>query len=525
MKQRFFCILLLLSLATLASSHFVFVVPQASGASAQVFLSENLKPTDEVDAGIVSETKLNLRDAQGGETPLTLVKGHHAYTAALPGGGLRLIYGVADLGRMQAGQGKSYHLVYYPKTILGDAFDPKEIVGAETPLEIVPTGEPGALRLRVLAHGKPQSKSEVTVILPDATQKKLMTDDTGLTDVLTQTGRYGAWARYWKAETRNYATLVFDVPTRSPVTSESAPPVTAKRFGTLPEATASFGAAVSDGWLYVYGGHVARTHSYSTNAVSGEFARLKLSDGVTWQQLPNGPALQGMNLAAYNGKIYRIGGMAPRNQPGKKEAMYSVADCARFDPATMKWESLPPLPEPRSSHDFAVVGDKLIVTGGWTLAGSAGEHWLDTLEVLDLSAGKLEWKSTRQPFQRRALMAASFSGKMYVLGGMDDHGTISHQVDIYDPKSHLWTNGPLLPGGEIAGFAPAACVHDGKLYVSIADGSLYRLNEPKGQWEKLADTTPRVAHRMVSDGDRILIMGGAARGRNLDLIESVDVGN
>jgi hypothetical protein len=522
MKQRFLCIFLLLGFATITNAHFVFVVPQPGGATAQVFISETLQPSDEVDVGIIGAAKLSVRDAEGHETPLSLVKGEHAFVTALAGGGPRLIHGVADLGLTQQGQEKPYRLVYYPKTILGGAFDPNAIVAGETPLEIVPVGKTGALRLKVLAHGRPEPKSEVTILLPDGTRKKLTTDQAGLTDVLTQTGRYGAWARFWEAETRNYATLVFDVPA-SAVTSNSVSTVAATHFATLPQATSSFGAVVSDGWLYVYGGHIAPTHSYSTEAVSGQFARLRLSGGATWEQLPGGPKLQGMNLAAYKGKIYRVGGMTPRNKPGEAEATYSVGDCARFDPVTMKWESLPPLPEPRSSHDVAVIGDKLIVVGGWTLQGPAGEKWLDTLEVLDLAADKLEWKSAKQPFQRRALIAASFAGRMYVLGGFDEHAKTIHEVSIYDPRTGEWSKGPDLPGTEMDGFAPAACAHDGKLYVSVADGALYRLNESRLDWEKSGNATPRIAHRIASDGQAILVIGGAAQGRNSDLIEAVSV--
>jgi len=77
--------------------------------------------------------------------------------------------------------------------------------------------------------------------LPDGTQRKLTTDSSGSTGALTETGRYGAWARYWESpggqrdgqaytETRNYATLVFDI-------SASAP-ASATPFATMPEATA-----------------------------------------------------------------------------------------------------------------------------------------------------------------------------------------------------------------------------------------------------------------------------------------------
>ena len=73
---------------------------------------------------------------------------------------------------------------------------------------------------------------------------------------------------------------------------------------------------------------------------------MKLADGKTWEELPGGPGLQGMNLASYGGKVYRVGGMEPRNKPGDPTDNHSVADVACFDPEMGKWESLPPLPVP-----------------------------------------------------------------------------------------------------------------------------------------------------------------------------------
>ena len=95
-----------------------------------------------------------------------------------------------------------------------------------------------------------------------------------------------------------------------------------------------------------------------------------------------------MNLTAHAGKIYRVGGMAPRNKPGDAADNHSTAECARFDPATGKWEPLPPLPQPRSSHDVVVVNNQLIIVGGWILKGQEQE-WVDTLAVLDLSQKNL----------------------------------------------------------------------------------------------------------------------------------------
>jgi N-acetylneuraminic acid mutarotase len=383
------------------------------------------------------------------------------------------------------------------------------------------------MKLQLLARGKPVANSEITVLLPDGSQRKLQTDAAGQTETLAQSGRFGAWARFWEAafgerdgkryqEIHHYATLVFDAAVAGAIPA-------AVSFATMPEATASFGAVVSGGWLYVYGGHVSPTHSYSTDAVSGKFFRMNLAGPGKWEELPGGPGLQGMNLATYAGKIYRIGGMMPRNQPGHAADNFSSADCARFDPASQVWEALPPMPEPRSSHDVVVIGDQLIVTGGWDMEGKAGQHWSDTMFTLDLSAPKLEWKSAPQPFRRRALIAAVYQGRMFVMGGITDMGKVVGDVDIYDPRTKAWTKGPALPGSGVNPFAPAAAVDAGSLYVSVADGTLYRLDRSEQSWEKVGRGTPRVAHRAVADGQSILVMGGAEKGMNLDLIEAIPV--
>ena len=300
-------------------------------------------------------------------------------------------------------------------------------------------------------------------------------------------------------------------------------PVAPVQYAPLPVAVSSFGAAVSDGWLYAYGGHSAKTHEYSTAAVSGRFDRLDLAEGKSWERLAGGPGLQGLALAADRGKIYRVGGMEPRNEPGKPVDNHSTKECARFDPRTKKWEPLPPLPEGRSSHDITVVGDSLFVVGGWSMHGDQGSDWLDTALVMDLAAKHLEWKKIKQPFERRALAAASYEGKVYVLGGFNADDEAKLSTDIYDPRDGRWSTGPELPGPSSNGFSPAACVHKGKLYVSVADGTLYRLDDTAAAWKKVGKTTPRVVHRLVSYESQILVLGGASRNGNLDQIEVVKI--
>jgi N-acetylneuraminic acid mutarotase len=295
----------------------------------------------------------------------------------------------------------------------------------------------------------------------------------------------------------------------------------------LPAAVSSLGAVECDGFLYVYGGHAGKTHTYSTKNVLGTFHRLKLDSGTKWEKLPGGPILQGMNLAVHGGKIYRVGGMRPRNEPGQPADNVSVVDAARYDPKTSKWEPLPPLPAGRSSHDVVIAGDKLVVVGGWQSRGrGVNQVWHDTAVILDLAAKPLEWREIPQPFQRRALTAAALGSKVYVLCGLDAKGEAHNRVDVLNLETEEWTRGPDVPGGRI-GFSPAATVLNGQLVVSTSEGNLFRLTADGKEWEKVGTTTTkRIVHRLVPNGKGVLLVGGAipGRGGNVADIETVAVG-
>ena len=82
-----------------------------------------------------------------------------------------------------------------------------------------------------------------------------------------------------------------------------------------------------------------------------------------------------------------------------------------------------------------------------------------------------------------------------------------------------WTKGPALPVTQQNSFAPAAAIQHNRLYVSVADGTLYRFDEAAQAWERAGQTTPRLAHRAVASPRGLLVIGGAAQGKNFDLIE------
>lgn len=213
---------LILFAATPASAHFVFIIPDAAGQKATVVFSDKLERDSAVDIGLISGTKLSVRQRDAKEQPVAWTKGEHAYTFDIPGTGARQIAGTTEYGVMQRGGGKPFLLVYHPKAIVGD-FSKSESLGDAVPVEILPVRGSGGIRFRVLAQGKPRPNAEVTVIEPGTSEsKKVKTDAEGLTPEFQSSGQYGAWALHSEPksgefkgkkfdETRRYASLVVTV--------------------------------------------------------------------------------------------------------------------------------------------------------------------------------------------------------------------------------------------------------------------------------------------------------------------------
>jgi hypothetical protein len=298
------------------------------------------------------------------------------------------------------------------------------------------------------------------------------------------------------------------------VTSDARPSRAADACPPLPEAVTSFGAATQAGWLYVFGGHRGERHDYSSDQVSGALHRLRLDGGRVWESLPGAALGQGLALVAHGRFLYRVGGMAARNAHGAKQDLYSTNLVQRFDPGTGLWEEMIPMPAPRSSHDAAVLGDRLFVGGGWQLdGGDAKPVWHARMLVLDLTSPQLGWQAMEQPFQRRALAVAAAGHHVLCIGGMDSDNRSTLSVDIFNTLDGNWTRGPDLPTGPHKGFGCSAIAQDGRIYASTLQGDLLRLAPDSRSWEIVGRLRhPRLAHRLVSAGAASLIVLGGEDG-------------
>ena len=303
--------------------------------------------------------------------------------------------------------------------------------------------------------------------------------------------------------------------------------ITNKVWGLgCPEASASLGACVTGGHLYVHGGHTGATHEYSLDNHSKDFLRIDLaSPDAKWEKLPVETLSQGFGMVTHGGLIYQIGGSQATNEKGEPSNLRSIAKCSVFNPKTKKWSKITPLPEPRSSHDVALSDGKIYVTGGWDMGNKKerDQQWFRHGLVADLSRSPLKWeKLPETDWGVRAHATEIFGGKLYVAGGIDGTGTLN-TIRVLDLESGKWTDGPLFPGqGRMKAFGMTLCVWNNRLYASAYSSTVRRLSADGSAWEDAGIRlhTRRFFHRMVpATRDRLLFVAGANFESHLDSIE------
>ncbi len=301
------------------------------------------------------------------------------------------------------------------------------------------------------------------------------------------------------------------------------------RLPKLPEAISSFGAAVAGGSLYVYSGHIGKAHAHSKDNLANGFWRFDLQQGQEWESLPMREPLQGLALVPWKDSVIRVGGVTAKNPAGETADMHSTASVEKFDPATKAWTSLTPLPEPRSSFDAVVLGDKLYVIGGWALSGSekSGE-WREKNYVADLTADPIEWKPLPDaPFRHRALAVAAAGDKIFAIGGLTKEGDSTSEVFVFDTSAQMWNKGPDFPGDDgLKGFGSSAIGVGDTVWASGGDGKIYSIKTDAREWRdaQVALETSRIFHRLLATPrGTLLFLGGAGKGGHKDTIEQVDL--
>lgn len=520
------CVLLfsaaIVCLAARAEAHFIWLVsePAERANTVKLYFAEAPEPDDPELLERVSDAEVFALSGWNLEPrPLTLRREDGALVADVPDSlahapiVLRYTYGLFTRGDEPFLL--NYYAKAYPSMLPGSW---KAVQDADVlPLEVVPVVDGSSVVFRVMWQGRSVEGATVTVSGPEFDGAEGETDESGQFRCrLGGGGLYSVRARLIEetpgehegeaySAVRHYSTLTFPYTPAKLFAADHAWP-------DLERGTTSFGAAVVDDWLYVYGGHYGGAHHYSREGQSGDFRRLNLSNPEQWESLPGGPKLTGLALVAHGGKLYRVGGFTAENGEDEDQNLWSQAGFARFDPDSNAWEDLPPLPAGRSSLDAAVVDSTLYVVGGWNMQGADETTWHDTAWSVDLTADELQWQRIpTPPFHRRAVALAAGGGRLYVVGGMQESGRPTTRVAVYDPAAQEWSEGPQLLGGGMDGFGSSSFSCGGRLFATTMSGSVQRLSNDDGAWEYVGQLEhPRFFHRLLPWRDSDLVLVGGA---------------
>lgn len=536
------CLLVLLAsvYSSTASAHFVWLDSQTSGdaSHAIMFFGEGTYDRNYHMPEAIAKAEVSYQGEDGKKKQLDMMlreeDDFYGLKGEVPNGQNFLLETSCQYG--------VYHgslLTYYARHIAQSDWE-KLPEFSDHPLAIAPQSTDDGVEFTVTWKGEPLADAKLTLIDSEDQLRELTTDNQGKAKYDQRLDQVsGTFVNHMVADdagelegeeyknSMNVATITFRQTEAKATSDKSAESKNNPTLTPLPEAVASFGAAVCNGWLYVYSGHTGTEHEHSEENLSQHFRRLKIDGGSDWEELPMQNPLQGLPLVAHDGKLYRVGGMSARNAPDEDEDLHSVDEFASYDPAKREWTSLAPLPEPRSSHDAVVIGDQLFVAGGWELSGSSGGQWHPSGWSFDLTDPQSQWEPIASPpFSRRALALAHHQGKLVVLCGMDENHEISREVHALDLATGEWSELAEFPGkGRMAGFGISAWTLKGQLYASGSEGTVYRLNEEGTDWQKIAKLdTRRFFHRLVGgEENRLFVVGGASLGdghlKSIEVIE------
>jgi N-acetylneuraminic acid mutarotase len=266
----------------------------------------------------------------------------------------------------------------------------------------------------------------------------------------------------------------------------------------MPTARSEMPAVAIDGVIYVPGGF-------------GGLSRLEAYDveGDVWTRLADMP--QGRHhlmAAAHEGRLYVFGGASSLISWAPTDTVWV------YDPDRDDWQMLSPLPEARHSGAAISLGGYIYIVGGVGESGSLLRYDPDA----DL------WSRLATLEQRREHIAVGvLDGEIYAIGGRWEGSGELRAVEIFDPASDQWRQGPELTTSR-AGFG-ATSVGDlivvaGGEVIFTGDEALQSveiLSSDASAWV-LGPPLPVALHGvpMAADDGRVYLLGGSDRPGGID---------
>ena len=172
----------------------------------------------------------------------------------------------------------------------------------------------------------------------------------------------------------------------------------------------------------------------------------------------------------------------------------------------LEWESLAPMPTPRTEVAAAAAAGRIVVVGGFAPGATVA-----TVEIYDVAADA--WSPGPDlPVAVNHAMATTFDDQVYVFGGTDEQGEISDAAFVL--RDGAWQLLPPMPEPRTAGGAAVAgdLIHvvGGIGPEGIAEETL--VFDPKaGRWSVTEGLgRPREHLGVAAVDDRVYAVGGRA---------------
>jgi len=204
----------------------------------------------------------------------------------------------------------------------------------------------------------------------------------------------------------------------------------------------------------------------------------------TWKTLaPMPAALNHANVAAVNGKIYVLGGLAITETGGPLFWNASGA-CAVYNPATNCWTVLPEMPAGRAIGSAAtlVVDDTIYLPGGLLNTNLTNDEEGTTAMFTSYNTVTGKWTVLPDlPAPRDHAGKGTYGDMIYILAGrLDGHWNVVNTVFGYNIKTNSWsTDFPVMPTGR--GGAASATIGS-LMFVSGGEGDP---NTPTNVWPQV----------------------------------------
>ncbi len=234
----------------------------------------------------------------------------------------------------------------------------------------------------------------------------------------------------------------------------------------------------------------------------------------TWNFGKDAPATSSEGAGvAHGGLFYNIGG-----RPIAENYFWA------YDPVNDVWNTaLAPMPTNRIGLAAVVVGNYIYAIGGRTRNAPNGFGKMDVVERYDIDHNM--WQTVAPlPSPRSGMGAAVVGNKIFVFGGFDTNGNVLNTVEVYNPNTNKWTSG-LAPMPTARGALYAVAKKGGTIYVIGGWDGVYPFNTnigstveaykvAKNSWKENYSPMPtaRSESGAADHGGRIYIVGGATPG-------------